>query len=104
MGERRTRRSGWRTGRVAKEQGVDQGEDGGICADPEGKREHRDGGEAGIFGEDADSVAQRSVNQRVPIAWLPNSGAECGVVSSWTLCFVNGRGVADGTSAAQGFI
>src|SRR5687768_6604301 len=41
---------------------VDRGEHGGVQSDPEGERQYRDGGEAGLLEENANGVAE--VGQR----------------------------------------
>jgi len=45
-------------GNVAKKQCVDQREDGGIRADSQGEREHRDDREPGILAQDTNGIAQ----------------------------------------------
>jgi hypothetical protein len=45
-------------GEVAEEEGVDEGEDGGVGADAESEREDGDGSEGGGFGEGAEGVAE----------------------------------------------
>jgi len=45
-------------GKVAKEESVDEGEDGSVGADAESKRKYGDGGEGGRFRERAKRVTE----------------------------------------------
>ncbi len=45
-------------GNVAKKQCVDQRENGGIRADSQGEREHRDDRETGILAQDTNGITQ----------------------------------------------
>ena len=44
--------------KIAKQQGVDKGKDGYICADAQSKRNNCNGGEAGILPQRAQRVAE----------------------------------------------
>jgi hypothetical protein len=46
-------------GKIAEEESIDQGEDGGVGTDAESERKNGDGGEPGVLGQDAEGVAQR---------------------------------------------
>jgi len=49
---------GMRIGQPLQEQGVHQGEGGGVCADAEGEREHDNDGESGALAQHAQSEAK----------------------------------------------